>query len=258
MAWTKFPYPDPSFAYTASTLKKTWGRLHAGDNETFPKENDLIEAWIAFHSGDFEKASKLGLDVGLMGYSVANKATCIYANYLEKNEEKKLNLYEKVAMRCEEQQAEYPEVASAYYWHAYALGRYAQGISIIEALSQGIGGKVKKSLDMTIKLIPQHADAYIALGVYHAEIIDKVGGMIGGITYGANKEEGIRMFKKALALNPESAIVKIEYANALIMFEGKRKMHEALALYEEAAAFQPKDAMERLDVQKAINEIEEI
>lgn len=257
MAWTKFPYPDDAYAYTPASLKKTWSRLHAGDAEPFPKEAALVEAWIAFHAGDFEKAAKLGLAHGIAGYSVANKATCIYANYLEKTEKKKLALFEEVVARCEEQQAAQPKEAAGFYWHAYALGRYAQGISIVKALAQGIGTKVRHSLDMTVKLAPRHADAHIALGTYHAEIIDKVGAMIGGLTYGAKKEEGIKMFKQALKLNPDSAIARVEYANGLVMFEGQKKMDEAVSLYEEAAACQPMDAMERLDVEMAKEELKD-
>ncbi len=257
MAWNKFPYPDPGYTYTAASLKKAWGRLHAGDCEAFPKDAELVNAWIAFHAGDFEKASKLGLAQGVAGYSVANKATAIYANYLEKSEAKKLKFFEEVAARGEEQQEEQPKEAAGYYWHAYALGRYAQGISIVKALAQGIGNKVKHSLDMTVKLAPKHADAHIGLGTYHAEIIDKVGAMIGGLTYGAKKDEGIKFFKKALTLNPDSAIARIEYANGLVMLEGKKKMDEAVKLYEEAAAFEAADAMERLDVQMAIEELED-
>jgi tetratricopeptide (TPR) repeat protein len=257
MAWTKFPYSDEAYTYTAASLKKTWARLHAGDVEPFSKDASLVEAWIAFHAGEFEKAAKLGLAQGLAGYSVANKATGIYANYLEKSDSKKLKLFEEIAARCEEQQAAHPKEAAGYYWHAYALGRYAQGISIVKALSQGIGGKVKASLDMTIKLAPKHADAHIGLGTYHAEIIDKVGAMIGGLTYGAKKDEGIKFFKQAIALNPNSAIARIEYANGLVMLEGKKKMNEAVALYEEAAAQKPLDSMERLDVEMAKEELED-
>ncbi|HYD79272.1 MAG TPA: hypothetical protein VEC06_05645 [Paucimonas sp.] len=257
MAWTKFPYADDAYVYTAASLKKNWARLHAGDAEAFPKDAALVEAWIAFHAGEFEKAAKLGLEQGMAGYSVANKATCIYANYLEKNEKKKLAMFEEVAERCEEQQAEAPKDAAGYYWHAYALGRYAQGISIAKALAQGIGTKVKNSLDTTIKLAPKHADAHIALGAYHAEIIDKVGAMIGGLTYGAKKEEGLKLFKQALKLNPDSAIARVEYANGLVMLEGKKKMDEAIALYEEAAGSEPMDAMERLDVEMAKEELED-
>ncbi len=257
MAWTKFPYADDSYVYTAASLKKAWTRLHAGDAEPFPKDEALADAWIAFHAGEFEKAAKLGLEQGLAGYSVANKAACIYANYLEKSEKKKLALFEEVAQRCEEQQCEQPKNAAGYYWYAYALGRYAQGISIVKALSQGIGNKVKSSLDIAIKLAPKHADAHIALGAYHAEIIDKVGAMIGGLTYGAKKEDGLKLFKTALALNPHSAIGRIEYANGLVMLEGKKKMDDAVKLYEEAAACESMDAMERLDIELAKEELED-
>jgi len=255
MAWTKFPFADDSYVYTAASLKKAWARLHAGDAEPFPKNAALVDAWIAYHAGEFEKAAKLGLALGLDGYSVANKATAIYANYLEKSEKKKLALFEEVAARCEEQQAEQPKNPAAYYLHAYALGRYAQGISIMKALSQGIGNKVKTSLDNTIKLSPKHADAHIGLGTYHAEIIDKVGAMIGGLTYGAKKDEGLNFFKSALKLNPHSAIARVEYANGLVMLEGKKKMNDAVKLYEGAAACEPLDAMERLDVELAKEEL---
>ncbi len=54
-----------------------------------------------------------------------------------------------------------------------------------------------------------------------------------------------------------SAIAMIEYANALVMLEGDKKMKEATKLYEQAAACEPADAMERLDVEMARAELEE-
>ncbi len=257
MAWSKFPYLDEAYTYTAASLKKHWARLHVGDAEAFPSNPALLQAWIAFHAGDFEHAAKLGLDVGVDGYSVAHKASCIYASYLEKSDKKKIATFEEVAERCERQQLEQPKNAAGFYWHAYALGRYAQGISVVKALAQGVGAKVRHSLDTTLKLAPKHADAHIALGAYHAEIIDKVGAMIGGLTYGAKKDEGYQHFKTALELNPDSAIARIEYANALVMLDGKKKMADAVALYQAAAGCDARDAMERLDVEAARQELEE-
>ena len=54
-----------------------------------------------------------------------------------------------------------------------------------------------------------------------------------------------------------SAIAMVEYANGLVMLEGDKKMKEAEKLYVEAAACEPKDAMERLDVEMAKAELEE-
>src|SRR5436190_2035303 len=125
-----------------------------------------------------------------------------------------------------------------------------------KALAQGLGGKVKAALETAIKLQPKHADAHIALGAFHAEVIDKVGSLLGR-TQGASKDAGLAMYKQALKLNPNSAIAMVEYANGLVMLEGDKKMKEAEKLYAEAAACEPKDAMERLDVEMAKAELEE-
>jgi tetratricopeptide (TPR) repeat protein len=255
--WAKFPYADRKYVHTAASLKKAWDRLHRGDLEPLPKDAAVVDAWIAFHAGEFDKAAEKGLASGGAGITVANKATSIYANYLEENEKKKLALFEEVAARAEQQQAAEPKNANAFYWQAYALGRYAQGISIVKALSQGIGGKVKSALETAIKLAPKHADAHVALAAYHAEVIDKVGAMIGGLTYGARKDTALKLYETALKLAPDSAIARIEYANGLVMLEGKKGLAKAEKLYEEAAACEPLDAMERLDVELAKAELED-
>ncbi len=197
------------------------------------------------------------MKAGADGVNVANKSQAIYANYLEANDKKKLDLFDEVAKRAEKLQRDQPKNANAYYWQAYALGRYAQGISIAKALAQGIGGKVKTALETTIKLAPKHADAHIALGAYHAEVIDKVGAMIGGLTYGAKKDAAMKNYQTALKLNPDSAIARIEYANGLVMLEGQKALKQAEQLYAEAAAMDAMDAMEKLDVEQAKAEIED-
>jgi tetratricopeptide (TPR) repeat protein len=255
--WAKFPYADRKYVHTAATLKKAWSRLHRGDQEPYPKDAAVVDAWIAFHAGDFEQAARAGLAAGGAGVTAANKATSIYANYLEDNEKKKLALFEEVAERAEKQQAAEPGNANAFYWQAYALGRYAQGISIAKALAQGIGGRVKTALETTIRLAPKHADAHIALAAYHAEVIDKVGSMIGGLTYGAKKDTALKLYETALKLVPDSAIARIEYANGLVLLEGKKSLARAEKLYAEAAACEPLDAMERLDVELAKTELED-
>ncbi|MFY3382618.1 hypothetical protein [Paracidovorax sp. MALMAid1276] len=254
--WTPFPHAG-DYAFDANSVKKQWARLHAGDAEPCPKDAAVLQAWALFHNGDFEKAAAAGLAAGGAGITVANKATAIYANYLEQKEKTRLDLFTQVADRAEAQAAAEPDNANAWYWHAYALGRYSQGISVAKALAQGLGGKVKESLEKSIALSPKHADARIALGAFHAEVIDKVGSLIGGMTYGAKKDAGLKLFLEALKLNPGSAIGMIEYANALVMLEGDKKMRDATALYEKAATTEPADAMERLDVEMARAELEE-
>ncbi|MET0311058.1 MAG: hypothetical protein ABW051_03350 [Burkholderiaceae bacterium] len=254
--WTAFPHAG-DYEFDAASVKKNWARLHQGDAEPLPKDAKVLEAWALFHSGEFQKAAEAGMKAGGAGVTVANKAACIYANYLEKKEKTKLEMFMEVAERAEAQAQEDPKNANAWYWQAYALGRYSQGISVAKALAQGLGGKVKEALEKAIKLQPRHADAHIALAAFHAEVIDKVGSLIGGMTYGAKKDVGLKLFQEALKINPTSAIAMIEYANGMVMLDGDKKMKEATKLYEQAAASKPADAMERLDVEMAKAELED-
>jgi len=254
--WTAFPYDTADYTYTSAALKKQWARLHAGDAEPLPKDDKVLAAWALFHAGEFQNACEAGLKAGGDGITVANKAQAIYANYLEKSEKNRLAMFQEVAERAEAQAADNPKNANAHYWMAYALGRYSQGISVAKALAQGLGSKVKTALETTIKLAPKHADAHIALGAFHAEVIDKVGKLLGK-TQGADAATGLKLYQQALKLNPGSAIAMVEYANGLVMLEGDKRMKEAEKLYADAAACEPADAMERLDVEMAKAELED-
>lgn len=254
--WIAFPGDASAFRYEGAALKKHWARLHKGDAEPFPPDTAVQDAWRLYHAGDFQGAHDAGLAAGLDGYNVANKAACIYANYLEKSDPAKIKTYQAVAARCEELQAAQPRNANAFYLQAYALGRYGQLIGVAKALAEGIGGKVKAALETAVKLEPKHADAHIGLGTFHAEVIEKVGAMIGKMTYGASKDAAIEHYEKALKLNPESAIARTEMADGLYKLFGDKRMKDVERLYADAAAHVPMDAMEWLDVEAAKAEMD--
>lgn len=282
--WAVFPYRDDAFNYEGNALKDCWPRLHLGDCEPYPaadylerlcSENGEIagtvpdfdgdfealaetlrNAWRAYHRGDFQKARDLGLSAGAPGFNVANKATGIYAHYLEEDETKAFELFNEAAARAEEAMRLMPRACNAYYQRAFNLGRYSQGISIAKALTQGLGGKVKTGLEHTLRLAPDHAEAHTALGMFHAEVIAQVGAMVAGVTYGAKKDVSLNHFQKALRIHPESAIAKMEYANGLLALFGDKRVDDATALFEEAAECLPVDAMECLDIEQAKAELE--
>ena len=254
--WSAFPYAG-DYAFDAASVKKNWARLHAGDVEPLPKDAKVLQAWALFHNGEFQKAMEMGLQLGGAGLTVANKAACIYATYLEQKEKARIDLYLEVAERAGAQAAADPQNINAHYWQAYALSRYSQGISVAKALAQGLGSKVKEELENVIKLQPRHVDAHIALGAFHADVIDKVGLLIAGMTYGAKKDTGLSLLQQALKLNFESVIGMIEYANAMMMLEGDKMLKEATLLYQLAVQAKPIDAMERLDVEMAKVELQD-
>ena len=251
--WTKFPHDQKSITYAGDALKKNWDALHKGDNEPFPEEANLIDAWRAYHAGNFAEA----VDAG-GGLVVAAKATAIYTTYLEPKDSAKAGHYQAAMGIADKLRAKEVKNINAHYQFAYAAGRYSQSISIIKALKEGYGGKIKLALDTVLKLDPKHAEANTAMGAYHAEIIDKVGVMVGKLTYGASKDAAVEHFEKALKLTPQSPIAHIEYANGLLMLFGDKETDRATKLYEKAAKMKGRDAMEMLDIEMAKEELEDV
>jgi len=275
--WKAFPHPDKAYDYAGDKLAKAWAKLHAGDQEPLPDEKHvakllkanpklgkdaaktadaLQDAWRAFHRGDFHEAYEAGIALKALGASVAIKAGGIHATYLVDSDKEKTTRFDTLAKLADEAITALPGEANSHYRRAFALGRYSQTLSITQALAQGIGGKVKESLDKTLKLAPKHAEAHTALGVYHAEIVGKVGGMLAKLTYGASAAEAEKQLKEALKLTPDSPIAWVEYGNALMLLHGDKREDEVAEAYAKAAKLKPKDAMEALDAAWAKEQIE--
>lgn len=250
--WNKYPHEQKAITYAGDALKKNWDALHKGDNEAYPKDAKLQDAWRQFHAGNFAEAADLGA-----GATVAIKATTIYANHIEKKDAARIKLFQEAMEMADALRASEPKNTNAHYQYAYAAGRYSQLISIIKALKDGYGGKIKAALETAIKLDAKHADAHTAMGAYHAEIIDKVGAMMGKLTYGANKDTSVDHFEKALKLNPASPVANIEYANGLLMLFKDKEIDKATKLYEKAAKMKGRDAMEVMDIDIAKSELED-
>lgn len=250
-SWKPFPFPA-SYSMSREQLGLLWSKLHSGDAEPYPAGNTrALQAWELFHSGHFHQAEQAGLAAGGAGTTAANKATIVYALYLERDDSRRLALLEVAAERARRQAIGDPRNANAWFWHAYALGRYAQRISVTKALAQGIGARVRDTLTQVIALEPRHVDARIALGAFHAEVIDKVGALVAGLVFSAHKHRGLELFADALERNPKNVVGRVEYAKALLMLDGEMRAEEAMQLYEAVAHAVPLDAAEHLAVERA-------
>ena len=254
--WNPYPEANEDFDYTGAKLEEAWAGLHSGDLEPFPADETLQEAWRCYHRGDFQQAVELADSCGLEGYAVANKATGMYAGHLEDDEKKQIDCFKAAIVRGEQAIEAFPDQANAHHFYAFNLGRYSQSISIVKALKQGIGGKIQGALSTALELEPNHADAHTAMGLYHAEILDKIGKLIGGMTYGASEKQAIAHFESGIRLAPDSPIALIEYGNGLYLMFGDSRIDEVSDLYERATQLTPRDAVEKLDIDTALAEFE--
>lgn len=264
--------------FHGAELRERWNRLHQTDREPWPdarsigklargraqlasfiEENGgaarmagtLQDAWRSFHSGGFAQAILAGEKLGVLGASVANKAAAVDSLYSKRSAAQLLEALESAIARGEQAVTALPDHPNAHYTLALVLGRYSQRISILKALATGLAGRVREHLERTLSLEPRHAEAHLAFGLYHAEIVGKLGSLAASLTYGATASAAIGHFRQALELAPSSPIIRMEYAHGLLLLDPARHLPQAQELYAQAAACEPADAMERLDVARA-------
>ncbi len=278
--WLRFSYRGDAFSYPGEALMPAWKSLHRGDGEPWPDAKRIAAllavtpaagvqgldaaalaaalqaAWRAFHAGDFEGAWNAGRALGVLGTTVAVKAAAVHVTYVEEHDGHARALLESAVESAALAGRIAPAYANAHYMHAFALGRLSQRMTVLRALAAGHAPQVRASLEAALGLEPKHADAEIALGLWHAEIVGKVGALAARVSYGANRKAALAHFKSALKLNPDSAIAHIEYGNGLLALDGDAAQDEATALYEQAAALAPHDAMQWLDVKQARLELD--
>jgi tetratricopeptide (TPR) repeat protein len=256
--WVAFPHDASGFLYPGAALRKNWKRLHRGDLEPYPsgkKQAALESAWRAFHAGQYQAAVEEGSALGAPGVVIACKAAGVYATYLAPDARAALAVLTTAVQRAEQAIEASPDAANSHYFHAFVLGRYSQQLSIVQALAQGLGGKVRASLARALEIAPGHAEAHTASGLFHAEIIDKVGALAGRLSYGASRDQALRHFDTALRLHPDAPIAHLEYARGLRLLAGKEQAAQVRRLLAQAAKLEPADAMERLDCEAATREL---
>ncbi len=132
-----------------------------------------------------------------------------------------------------------PNDADAYFELARADGRLAQYKGVLQSL--GLAGEVKNALNKAIDLDPKLAPAYVALGLWNAEVPFFAGG---------NKAQVQPNFEKAIQLEPGVVTHRLEYAGA-VMKVNLRNKPVAIRILERAVLLTPHDYWEQQDLSAA-------
>ena len=218
----------------------------------------IDDARSAYADGRFVEAADIAEALGTSeAYALAAKSLAVYAHYEATDEE--FDEFVERAMRMgEEAVAADPGNAEAHYQSAHAVGRYAQRVGAWTALRQGLAGKIRELLEATMAVDPDHADAHLALGGWHADIHAE--GRIARMMYGGDREEAIALFERALELEPESKIVLHAYGIRLPRLDEENGVERARAMLEKALGLPVRDAYEEyvhLDVLDGLDALPE-
>ncbi|MGC8904851.1 hypothetical protein [Thermus sp.] len=201
-------------------------------------------------AGRFQEAYEMGLKLATPeALALAAKAASFYAMYQAKDAEKRpwFERAEKAASQAIAKAPDYPE---GYFERARALGRLSQYKGILEALAEGLAPRIRGDLEKTLKLKPDHAGAMVALALWHFELVQK--GWLVAATQGADGGKVEPLMRRAIELEPEGIIHRVEYARVLSAWG---KTEEARKQLEVALSLPARTAADRYDQERARQEL---
>ena len=179
-----------------------------------------------FDQGKWQEAATAAAALNTSaGFALAAEATTAGASLSPDSQKKALfqraQGYAKQAIALDKNNAD------AYFELARAEGRLAQYVGVFQSLP--LAKDMKANLDKAVTMNPKMAGAYVALGLWNVNLDS--GGLKGAIAAsqtGAKKANAAPNFEKAISLEPDVAVHRIEYANALLMLGNKAAAAEQL------------------------------
>lgn len=295
--WNKVPFDQRPFDYTREQIRENWDRMmgdmqvpypsaqllrdgytqfpefreqHPNFDGDFDKlERDLGDVWYLFLRGDYQAAMLRGQELGPMGTLAGKVAQVFYAVYLEPNLTHKHMLLQDSANVIRNfgnafekmKKSKDPVMRNNYVIgrlaYTYAIGRIAEDVPIPVAISRNYVFKVLGAINDVRTLAPQNPLGLAASAGADANVIRKVGKAAGRITFNA-RQANIRADFEAALKTSDLAVVRMEYANAMLYINKRRDIQEAIEQLKRASTTRPRFAMEALDAMYAAKRRREV
>lgn len=211
------------------------------------------EANTLLDKGEWQSAASMALNLESSdGYAVAAKANTLGASVSA--DAAKKGLLEKAQGYANQAIKLNAANPAGYFELARADGRLAQFTGILQSL--GLAKDIKAALGKAIELDPRYDEAYVALGLWNAELAAK--GFIVAAATGANAGQVIPNFEKAIAIAPGVIAHRLEYANALLDLNKSANKAAAIAQLQKAVALSPQNYWDRQDQAAAQKKLDDL
>jgi hypothetical protein len=138
------------------------------------------------------------------------------------------------------------KVAEGYVQFAIALAFRGRRVSTMEAQSESMPERGRAAIDKALELDPTNLWARASSGGWHLEIVHRAGSLLAAVIYGAHEDEGLRLFRAALAADPTNLIVHYHFSLSILALDPERFRAEAERALDDGAKDTRTDALTRL------------
>ena len=221
-----------------------------------PAGGQTIDAALAAYAeGRFVEAAELGESLATSdGYALAAKSLAIHGFHIAADDERP-EFFARAVRAADEAIRLDPGNPEAHFESAHAVGREAQIVGVMEALSRGYARRIREATEEAIRLDPEMGEAHLTLASWHAEIVNRMGRVIAGMTYRASRRDALEHYERALELAPDEIEVYMEYANGLLLLNRNRGRAQARELLSRGIGIAPRDAYTRILHELAVQQL---
>lgn len=266
----RIPYPSAEYLRTRfeayPQLREELEPAFTGDYEDLSKR--IVHVWRLFLRGDFRAAKEEGIKYGAFGKVPAYFSQIVYAVYLSDSRSDKHQLLQDAANQVQEYVGVLQDMQGREEFKddyivlrmgvAYALGRMAEEVSPPVALFRNYLGRISSAAEDIVEVDPEHPLGLAFQAGIDANIIRIMGRFVGRLTFGARQSRVQDYFDRAIAEVPDLAIIRYEYANALLYTSRRRDIDDVLEQLEAAVSIQPTFSMEALDAMYSAKRLQEV
>ena len=196
--WAKFPHADKAYALRRRGAQEALGAAAQGRLRAVAEGRRRRSTRGGTSTrATSPQAVEAGTAAGGAGVNAAVKAQIVYANYLEKIGQGEARAARggrglgRRAPRAKRRRT--PTRTTSTRSRSAATARASRSRRRWRRAS---AARSRTRSPTALKLEPKHADAHTAFGAYQAEVIDKVGGIVAGVTYGAKKDSALEHYRE--------------------------------------------------------------
>ena len=183
-----------------------------------PLAKAIQQVWRLHYQGQFEQAYTLGMELGPAGLLPALYSKLIHTTLLVSKKHKEAKFLEIDAL-MQPWVAEFKDFEFLAFGDLYQKMRRLELLSTSAASSSGLIDPTQDRLEKLHKNSPNHPIYGAMLAGIKAGIIERVGGFLGSMTYGADEDTVIELFEDALSKEQRLAVLYNEYSLALIRLD---------------------------------------
>lgn len=212
-----------------------------------PHLAEIRDVWQLHFEGKFEQAYNKGRTLGPLGIMPALQSKLMHTHFLVKDKEEKIRLFQEANAEIEKYNAVVPNHPFVVFGQTYARARLLQLLSATKAQSTGYIKSSINTLKALGKTYPSRGIYALTHGGVYAGIVEKVGSVLGSITFGASETKAIKLLDKGMANSAKQPVVYYEYAIALASMNKKKHADKIKNLLNTCLTLTPINAEEALN-----------